>query len=204
MDIVSSVMVVLFGAFALSAWSCARSYFDRGKIRGIEEAVRELQVGMSAELGTELAPDVQKALANLHTCLVRRPGRRVHGTDPIHSHLWRLGAALGEACWLKGHGAGIRRKTPAEGRFRVDLSLSELLQLGGLANLGFQHMMPNMRIIDMRRFTGEDDAVDASRSISKIEAAIPKKYRPDLVLQAESRECLIDDWWRPVTHKATA
>jgi hypothetical protein len=49
--------------------------------------------------------------------------------------------------------------------------------LSGLANVGFQHMMPNMRIIDVRRFSGRDDALDASQSISKVEAAIPEKFR---------------------------
>lgn len=74
-----------------------------------------------------------------------------------------------------GHGAGVRRKAPAEGKIRIDLSAAELLQLGGLANLVFQRMMPNMRLIEVRRFTGKDGALDASLSISRIEAAIPKK-----------------------------
>jgi hypothetical protein len=65
-------------------------------------------------------------------------------------------------------------------------------------------MMPNMRLIEARRFTGKDDAQDASLSISRIEAAIPKKYRPDLILQVQSRESLIEDWWQPITRKATA
>jgi hypothetical protein len=194
----------MFLALFFLAWSSGRSYYQKGRIRGVEEAVRELQVGMTSHLGTEQAPDVQKALANLRKCLDRHASRRAKGTDPIHADLWVLGAALAEECWLKGHGAGVRRKTPAEGQIRIDVSVTELLQLGGLANLGFQYMMPNMRIIDARRFTGKDDALDASRSISKIEAAIPRKYRPDLLLQAESRECLIGDWWQPVIRKTVA
>jgi hypothetical protein len=170
----------------------------------MEEAVRELQVGMASHLGAELAPDIQKALANLRNRLDRYPPRRVKGTDPIHADLWVLGAALAEECWLKGHGAGVRRKATAEGKIRIDLSAEELLQLGGLANLGFQYMMPNMRIIEARRFTGKDDALDASRSISMVEAAIPKKYRPDLILQLQSRESLIEDWWQPISQRATA
>ncbi|WP_156180540.1 hypothetical protein [Bradyrhizobium sp. LTSPM299] len=204
MDIVLFGMLGLLAAFAFSAWSCGRSYFLKGRIRGLEEAVRELQVGMASHLGTPLAPDAQKALTDYRICLDRYSGRRVHGTDPIHAHLWALGASLGEECWLKGHGAGVRRKAPTEGNVRIDLSATELLQLGGLANLGFQYMMPNMRIIDARRFTGRDDALDASRSITKVEASIPKKYRPDLLLQVESRERLIENWWQPIVHKATA
>lgn len=204
MDIVLSGIVGLIGALAFSVWSCGRSYFAKGKIQGLEQAVRELQAGMASQLGTPLAPDVQNALTNFSNCLGRYSGQRVHGTDPIHARLWVLGAALAEECWLKGHGAGVRRKAPAEGKIRIDLSATELLQLGGLANLGFQYMMPNMRLIDARRFTGKDDALDASRSISKVEAAIPNKYRPDLLLQVESRERLIEDWWQPVVRKATA
>jgi hypothetical protein len=203
-DIVLIVLVGLFGVLAFSAWSCGRSYLQKGRIRGIEEAVRELQVGMAQQLGAEQAPDVQKALKSLRICLDRHSGWNTYGTNPIHADLWVLGAALAEVCWLKGHGAGVRRKAPLEGQIRIDLSATELLQLGGLANLGFQYMMPNMRLIDARRFTGKDDALDASRSISKVEAAIPKKYRPDLLRQAESRECLIKDWWQPITGKATA
>jgi len=204
LDIVLISMVGLIAALAFSAWSCGRSYFLKGKIRGLEEAVRELQAGMTSQLGPQPPPDVQKALTNFRNCLDRYSGLRVHGTDPIHAHLWTLGAAWGEECWLKGHGAGVRRKAPAEGKIRIDLSATELLQLGGLSNLGFQYMMPNTRIIESRRFTGKDDALDASRSTSKVEAVIPNKYRPDLVLQAESRESLIEDWWQPVVRKATA
>ena len=159
---------------------------------------------MASHLGTELAPDVEKALADLRNRLDRYPRLRVKGTDPIHADLWVLGAAFAEECWLRGHGAGVRRKAPAEGKLRIDLSATELLQLGGLANLGFQYMMPNMRLIEARRFAGKDDALDASLSISRIEAAIPKKYRPDLILQVQSRESLIEDWWQPTTRKIIA
>ena len=77
--------------------------------------------------------------------------------------------------------------------------MTELLQLGGLANLGFQHMMPNMRIIETKRFLGKDDALEASRSVSRLEASIPEKYRPDLLVQVQSRDRLIEAWWKPVT-----
>jgi hypothetical protein len=113
-----------------------------------------------------------------------------------------VGAALAEESWLKGHGAGVRRKAPEAGKLRIDLSAAELLQIGSLANLGFQYMMPNMRLIDAPRFSGNDDALEASRSISKIEAAIPKMHRPDLILQVTSREILIEDWWQLRTRKA--
>lgn len=202
MDIVLSILVGLFLTLLFSVWSASRSYFQKGRIRGVEEAIRELQVGMASHIGTDPAPEVRNALANLRNRLDRRPPRHVKGTDPIHADLWVLGAAVAEECWLKGHGAGVQRKAPEAGKIRIDLSAAELLQVGSLANLGFQYMMPNMRIIDARRFSGSDDALEASRSIGKVEAAIPKKYRPDLVLQVASRESLVEDWWHPLVRRA--
>jgi hypothetical protein len=201
-DIVLLVLAGLFLALIYSAWSSSRSYFQNGRIKGVEEAVRELQIGMASHLGPESGPEIQKAMANLRNCLERHPRRPAKHTDPIHADLWVLGAALAEECWLKGHGAGVRRKAPEAGKMRIDLSAEELLQVGALANLGFQYMMPNMRLIDARRFSGKEDALQASRSICKIEAAIPSKYRPDLLLQVKSREHLIEDWWQPIIRRA--
>ena len=98
----------------------------------------------------------------------------------------------------KGHGAGIRRKAPAEGKVRVDLSLNELLHLSWLAHLGFQRMMPNYRDFEIHRFSGEEDAKEGALAVSKIEAAIPAKDRPfgDLSTQLKSRQTLIGDWWQ--------
>lgn len=192
------VLVGLFAVLIWAVWACARSYIEVGRKRGIEQAVRELQKGIASHVeleGGKLPRDVQVALDRLQALLKDYPKRRSSGTDPLHAHLWVLGAALGEACWLKGHAVGVRRKAPAEGKLRIDFALTELLQLAGLANLGFQNMMPNARLFDMRRFRDEVDALDATQVISKIECAIPERHRPDVLLQAESRERLIGDWW---------
>ena len=127
-------------------------------------------------------------------------------TDPSHVELWILGDAIGEACWIRGHGAGVRRKAPAEGRIRVDLSVTELLQLGWLAHLGFQHMMPNYRGFECYRFSGEDDARDAARAISRIEAAIPAKDRPvaDPSANYGRRLALIGEWWQVTAGRLSA
>ncbi len=192
---------VLVGAFAVliwAVWSSAKSYREVGRLSGIEEAVREIQKGIQSHIELEnakLPRDVQVALDQLQLLLKQHPKRPSSSADPLHAQLWVLAAALGEASWLKGHAAGMRRKAPAEGKLRLDLSLIELLQLGGLANLGFQHMMPNARLFEFRRFKDEADALDATRAVSKIECAIPKQHRPDLLVQAESRERLIKDWW---------
>jgi hypothetical protein len=179
--------------------SHSRSCYEAGRRRGIEEAVGELQRGLQSVVDPQSrTPEIEKAQKDLVENLRRWSPRRF-GTDPLHAQIWVLGAALGDACWQKGHAAGLRRKTPAEGKIRVDLSLIELLQLGGLANLGFQHMMPNARLFHLKRFLGEDDALEATKAISRIEAIIPQQHRPDLLRQAAVREKLISDWWKPIS-----
>ena len=124
----------------------------------------------------------------------------------LQAELWCLGDAIGEACWTKGHAAGVRRKAPAEGKIRVDLSLNELLQLSWLAHLGFQHMMPNYRGFEIHRFSGEEDANEGAMAVSRIEAVIPSKDRPfaDLSVQVQRRQALISEWWREVPSRLLA
>lgn len=204
-DIVLWVLAGLVMTLVWCTWSIGRSYFERGRIRGIKEAVRELRSGMFAQLDNQKLPaDVKEAISAFESLLEHPAKKGYFGTDPIHAQLWSLGAALGEACWLKGHGAGVRRKAPAEGKIRIDLSRTELFQLAGLANFGFQHMMPNLRIIDMLRFASREDATEASRALSKLEGAISREHRPDLLCHAEGRENLIDDWWKPMPERAIA
>jgi hypothetical protein len=198
------VLAAILGILFWILWSHSRSRFEAGRRRGIEEAVRELQHGLQSVLDPQApTPEIAKAEKDFLAALRGWSPPRL-GTDQLHANIWVLGGALGDACWIKGHAAGVRRKTPAEGKVRVDLSLVELLQLAGLANLGFQHMMPNARLLQIRRFVGEDDAIDAARAVAKIEGVIPKEHRPDLLRQVASREQLITDWWRPTIGKNIA
>jgi hypothetical protein len=200
----------LIVALMAAAWSSARSYFESGRRQGIEEAIREMARGLSSHCqldGGGLPSAVEKAMAAVRAMPERRRGRsKAKATDPSHAQLWILGDAIGEACWLRGHGAGVRRKAPAEGRIRVDLSVSELLQLGWLAHLGFQYMMPNYRGFESYRFSGEADAQEAARAISKIEAAIPAKARPvaDPSANYKGRLSLIGDWWQATSDRLSA
>src|SRR5579864_8901412 len=155
------VLMMLGGlvvALMAAAWSSARSYFESGRRQGMEEAIREMARGVSSHCqleGGALPPAVEKAMVADRAAASmqrRRSGKAANATDPSHAQLWILGNAIGEACWLKGHGTGVRRKAPAEGKIRVDLSVNELLQLGWLAHLGFQHMMPNYRSFESYRF----------------------------------------------------
>ena len=207
MDILLWILVGIFLTLAWSTWFMSRSFFGKGRLRGIRECLLDMRKGMVVQLGYEdekFPDDLQKALSAVEALLDRPPSNTRSDIDKIHPQLWTLGRTLAEACWLKGHDAGMRRKAPAEGKIRIDLSVIELLQLGSLANLGFQSMMPNARLLDIRRFSGKDDAVEATRALSRVEAAIPKEHRPDLLRHADNRMQLIDSWWIPTSERAIA
>ena len=207
-DILFTVMGLLV-ALVVAVWSCAKSYFENGRFRGAEEATGEILRGITShyELQGQAVPDsVANALKALNAVSDKRRKMGRVLTNPYHAQLWILGDAIGEACWLKGHTAGIKRKAPAEGKIRVDLTLNELLQLSWLAHLGFQHMMPNYRGFEIHRFNGKEDAQEGAKAVSRIEAAIPAKERPfaDLSAQFNGREKLISDWWEPLPNSLTA
>jgi hypothetical protein len=175
----------------------------------MEEAIGEISRGISShyELEGQVVPErVAKAVKAVKAVAGKRSKKAKGSTDPYHAQLWIVGDAIGEACWLKGHAAGIRRKAPAEGKIRVDFSLTELLQLSWLAHLGFQHMMPNYRGFEIHRFSGEEDALEGAKAVAKMESVIPAKQRPfaDLSVQLKNRQKLICDWWQVVPDRLTA
>ncbi len=205
MDILLAILSCLLAILIWAVFSSARSFFQKGRLKGIEEACRELVRGVQSHYEPEdqgVPPAVAAALDDVMAA-ARSPGRFVSNPQSL---LWILGSVLGEACWLKGHAAGIRRKAPAEGEIRVDLSLIELLQLSRLAHLGFQHMMPNYRGLEIHRFAGEQDATEGASAIARIERAIPAKERPfdNLSSQLTRRQNLIHDWWQGSRAKLTA
>jgi hypothetical protein len=210
---VVDILLLLGGlnlALIVAGWSCAKSYFDKGRLQGMEEATREIARGVGPHYereGQGVPERVAKAIKTIRkaACGKRRKAGK-GSTDPFHAQLWIIGDAIGEACWLEGHAAGIRRKAPAEGRIRVDLSLDELLQLSWLAHLGFAQMMPNYRGIEIHRFSGEAEAQQGAAAIGKIEGVIPPKERPfgDLAVQFRNRQKLIRDWWQAAPDRLMA
>src|SRR3984885_11400584 len=206
------ILLILGGllvAFVVASWSCANSYFEKGRLRGMEEATSEIVRGLSShyELEGQTFPEqVAKAVEGIKAVSQKRWKKSKGATDPYHVQLWIFGNAAGEACWIKGHAAGVRRKAPAEGKFRVDLSLNELLQLSWLAHLGFQNMMPNYRNFEIHRFSHGEDAQEAAKAVSRIECAIPSKMRPfaDPSIQLKNRQQLICDWWPSASDRLTA
>jgi hypothetical protein len=96
--------------------------FWRGALRGLEQATREISRGISShyELEGQIIPERVAKAIRLSSRLRRSldkwaTDRRIRITRNFGS-------------------AGIRRKAPAEGKIRVDLSLTELLQLSWLAH----------------------------------------------------------------------
>ena len=67
-------------------------------------------------------------------------------------------------------------------------------------------MMPNYRGFEIHRFSGEEDAQEGAKAVSRIEAAIPATDRPfaDLSDQFKNRQKLICDWWQAVPNRLTA
>jgi hypothetical protein len=195
------LLCALQAVLVYSAFSGAKSYFERGRVRGMEEAISELGRGVVSHYQREGQSEPERVALAVKAIKGVRPNAKRRGsgaTDPYHAALWVLGDAIGEACWLQGHTAGMRRKAPAEGKIRIDLSPTELLQLSWLAQLGFRHMMPNYRGFEIHRFSGEADAREGALAISRIESAVPAKDRPfaDLVVQLRDRQKMISDWWQ--------
>ena len=203
--IIGGLLIIL----VVASWARANSYFEMGRLRGMEEATHEIIRGLGShyQLQNQTDPErVAKAFEGIKAVPKKRRKKRKGETDPYHAQLWIFGDAIGEACWIKGHAAGVRRKAPAEGKFRVDLSLNELLQLSSLAHLGFQNMMPNYRGFEVHRFSGGEDAHEAAMAVSKIESVIPVEARPfaELSVQLTARLKLIHDWWQILPRRLTA
>lgn len=200
------VVGALFVALALASWSGSRSYYEKGRLRGMQDAAREMIRGINSHCeleGRGVPESVSKAVAAVKA--ISAKNLSATSRDPYEASFWVFGDAIGDACWRKGHSSGLKKRAPAEGRFRIDLSLNELLQLSWLAHLGFQHMMPNFRSFEIHRFSGEQDAEEGAMAIGRIETAIPAAQRPfaDVPTQLKSRHKLISGWWSGAPKRLT-
>lgn len=179
-------------------WSCSKSYYEKGRLRGMQDAAREIirGVGVHCDLEGASVPDsVTKAVAASKTLSLRNMSPTTKA--PYEARLWVLGDAIGDACWRKGHASGLKKREPAAGKLRIDLSDNDLLHLSWLAHLGFQHMMPNFRGFEIHRFSDADEAEEGSKAIGRLEAALPAAQRHfgDLATQLNNRQKLICGWW---------
>jgi hypothetical protein len=194
------VLILLQLVFMIAIWSYVSTSFARGRIRGMQEATREIIRGMHShyEVAGETIPaQVAKAIDVVNAATSGASySKRIHR---YHADLWIFGDAVGEACWRRGYEVCKRTMAPKPDIIHVELSLKELLHLTWLAHLGFNHMMPNYRGFESYRFTGDEDARDGTRAIERLEAAIPAEHRPfDYpAAPAGSRRKLIMEWWSP-------
>jgi hypothetical protein len=203
------ILALLIGLTAALIYFCAssaRSYFDKGRLRGNEEAAREMIRGLELHYTQQnskaIPKDVLEAIAALQN--IGRKSRRA----PNHqAPLWLFGDAAGRACWHKGYVAGLKELAPEEDKIRLDFSTAELMQLGSLAHLGFQHTMPNYRDLEVHRFTGEENAIEGNRIIERLEKAVLARQQVSAAVlgRATGRQHLIGDWWRqPTPERLTA
>jgi hypothetical protein len=193
MDILVIVIVLLLLLFA-ATWSSAKSYFAKGRLAGMEEATREIirGIGSHYESAGQSVPGHVTAAVEAASSIARGASCE-KSIQRHHARLWVFGDAVGAACRRKGYDACRLQMAPAEGKVRVDLSTAELQHLTSLAHLGFKKMMPNDRGFEIHRFAGEDQAIDGTRAVERLERAIPE-LRPPLE-HAVQRQALIRHWW---------
>jgi hypothetical protein len=82
---------------------------------------------------------------------------------------------------------------PRDDKIHVALSMNELLHLTAMAHLGFKKMMPNDRGIEMHRFGDEQQALEVTFAVERLERAIPELNRP--CEHSANRQALIRHWW---------
>jgi hypothetical protein len=195
MDILAVIIGLLFLLLA-SAWSAAKSYFAKGRLKGMEEATLEIirGIGSHYEIAGRAPPDhVIKAIEAVKT--LARAGSYEKRILRYQARLWIFGDAVGAACWRKGYDTCKLQMTPTDDKIRVELSIDELRHLASLADLGFKKMMPNDRGIEMRRFGDEQNALAGTHAVERLERAIPQMHRPSD--HAANRRALIRHWWPP-------
>ena len=72
------ILLILGGlnlALIVAGWSCAKSYFDKGRLQGMEEAIREISRGISShyELEGQGVPErVAKAVKGIRAASEKR------------------------------------------------------------------------------------------------------------------------------------
>jgi hypothetical protein len=200
-----TILTILLLLLVISAGALVRSYFVRGRLRGMQEATVEIIRGANShfEAGSQPPAGVLKALEVLNAGGGFPQDKQL---ERRHAHLWVFGDAVGSACWNKGYRSGKLTMAPRDGKIFVELSPNELLQLTWLAHLGFLHMMPNYRSFETHRFSGEEDARDGAKAVDRLEVSVPVVHRPveNPIALSNARLALIENWWASESKFASA
>jgi hypothetical protein len=189
-------MLTLQLLLCAAAFSCARSYFSKGRVAGIQVATREILRGVQSHyhaVGLAIPRHVAKAIEAVDS----------FSGDPssekallrYRARLCSFGDAVGSACWRRGFETCREQMLPREGRTRLDLRSDDLLQLAALADLGFKKTMPNDRAIETPRFNNEQHALNASLAVDRLECAVPEPLRSSA--HSAVRQSMIRHWWPP-------
>jgi hypothetical protein len=206
----SELIMILLAAAAV-ALIADRAVFARGRFSGIKEAVEEIMRGAAYhyQMDKQTSEPILNALKNMKARLSKKRFARMRG-DTVGAGLSELGRAMGDVVFGKGFEAGrnaqARLEAPISGKIRVDLSISELMQIRWLAHFGFEHTMwntwdpegekprPHTDIV----FKNETDAQKATEAIDLLEQRIPKEKRDAGApyALALNRQQMIRERWR--------
>jgi hypothetical protein len=185
-----SEFILIFVVVAAIAFVADRAVFARGRLSGIKEAVDELMHGAAYHYqnDNQTSEPILKALNDVKGQLSKRRSTAMRG-DAVSTGLSKLGRAMGDVAFGKGFDAGrgaqARLEAPIHGKVRVDLSISELMQIRWLAHFGFEHTMwntwdpggtkprPHTDVV----FKNKADAQRATETIDLLEHRIPKERR---------------------------
>jgi hypothetical protein len=206
-----SELIMIFAVAAAVAFVADRAVFTRGRLSGIREAVDELMRGAAYHYqnDNQTSERILNALNDIKARLSKKRPTRIAG-DAVSTGLSELGRAMGDVVFGKGFEAGrnaqARLEAPINGKVRIDLSVSELMQIRWLAHFGFEHTMwntwdpegakprPHADVV----FKNRTDAQRATEAIDLLEHRIPKDRRDSggPYALALNRQQMIRERWR--------
>jgi len=210
------LIVVIAGAVAFIA---DRAVFARGRLFGLREAADEIIRGVAEHYqhDKQASESVLTALNDIKVRLAKKRPAQITG-NAVSAGLRELGRAVGDVAFGKGFEAGrdaeARLEAPVSGKIRIDLSISELMQIRWLAHFGFEHTMWNTSDPEGTKprphadivFKAEPDAQRATEAIDTLERRIPKGERDpnEPYALAINRQQMIRERWRSETVDAQA
>jgi hypothetical protein len=89
--IILCIAAGLLVALVAASWSCAKSYFETGRLQGMEEATREIVRGLNSHYeleGRTISERVTKAVEGIKAVSQKRWKAGKRATDPYHAQLW--------------------------------------------------------------------------------------------------------------------
>jgi hypothetical protein len=206
-----SDLIMIVVAAAAVVFIADQTVFARGRLCGLKEATDELMRGIAYSQHDEQASEpVLKALNEIKARIAKkRPARMT--CDAVSASLSELGHAIGDVVFRKGFEAGqeaqARFEAPIDGKIRVDLSISELMQIRWLAHFGFEHAMWNTGDPEGAKprshthvvFKNRLEAQRATEAIDTLEYRIPRKKgdSDERYALALDRQQMIRERWHP-------